>query len=82
MRRILFRWHPFGIDPKVDHSKEPMTTVVFELADFEDGTRLTITESGLERIPRERREEAYRANAGRWEHQVRLVVKYVAAQLP
>jgi Uncharacterized conserved protein len=33
MRRISFRWHPFAIDPAVDYSAEPMTLVVFELAD-------------------------------------------------
>ena len=78
MRRITFRWHPFAIDPKVDYSKEPMTLIVFALEEAEGGTRLTITESGFDGIPGARREQAYRANEGGWEHQLRLVGKYVA----
>ena len=77
MRRISFRWHPFAIDPKVDYSKEPMTLIVFDLEQTQDGTRLTITESGFDAIPAQRREQAYRANEGGWEHQLRLVGKYV-----
>jgi uncharacterized protein YndB with AHSA1/START domain len=77
MRRITFRWHPFAIDPKVDYSKEPMTTIVFALEEAEGGTRLTITESGFDGIPLARREQAHRANEGGWEHQLRLVGKYV-----
>jgi uncharacterized protein YndB with AHSA1/START domain len=76
-RRIAFRWHPFAIDPKVDYSAEPMTLIVFELEEVADGTRLTITESGFDRIPQARREAAYRANDGGWAHQLRLVGKYV-----
>jgi len=79
MRRITFRWHPFAIDPAQDYSAEPMTRIVFELQEVEGGTRLTITESGFDAIPAQRREEAYRANEGGWEHQLDLVGKYLAA---
>jgi uncharacterized protein YndB with AHSA1/START domain len=82
MRRISFRWHPFAIDPKVDYSNEPMTLIVFELEAVEGGTRLTITESGFDRIPLERRAQAFRANEGGWTHQLTLVSKYLAAHAP
>jgi uncharacterized protein YndB with AHSA1/START domain len=76
-RRIAFRWHPFAIDPKVDYSKEPTTLIEFVLEGEEEGTRLTITESGFDRIPLARRAEAYRANEGGWAHQLEMVRKYL-----
>ncbi|WP_254510032.1 SRPBCC family protein [Anatilimnocola floriformis] len=76
--RFAFRWHPFAIDPNHDYSQEPMTLVAFELADAEGGTLLTITESGFDQIPIERRAAAFRANDGGWSHQSRLVEKYLA----
>jgi uncharacterized protein YndB with AHSA1/START domain len=76
-RRIAFRWHPFAIEPGVDYSKEPTTLIVFELEEVAGGTRLTVTESGFDRIPIERRAKAFAANEGGWSHQVRLVAKYL-----
>lgn len=78
MRLFSFRWHPFAIDPKADYSGEPTTLVVFELADVDGGTRLTITESGFDRIPLDRRAKAFEANSGGWEKQAELVAKYLA----
>jgi uncharacterized protein YndB with AHSA1/START domain len=80
MSFFSFRWHPYAIDPAHDYSREPMTLVTFELSDAEGGTRLTITESGFERIPLERRPKAMEANDGGWTHQSRLVAKYLALE--
>jgi uncharacterized protein YndB with AHSA1/START domain len=79
-RRIVFRWHPFAIDKDVDYSREPMTTVSFQLEDADKGTRLTITEEGFGSLPAGRREAAYAANEGGWTHQLRLIRKYVDVQ--
>ena len=79
MKRFALRWHPGHIDAGVDCSREPMTLIEFVLEDAGAGTRLTITESGFDRIPLARRAEARKANEGGWEHQVRLVKKYVEA---
>ncbi|HYO54712.1 SRPBCC family protein [Archangium sp.] len=76
-RLFSFRWHPFAVEPGVDYSKEPATLVVFELAEVEGGTLLTITESGFDRIPLERRAKAFAANEGGWEHQTKLIAKYL-----
>jgi uncharacterized protein YndB with AHSA1/START domain len=76
-RRITFRWHPFAIEPGRDYSAEPMTTIVIELEEVAGGTQLTITESGFEGIPLERRAQAFAANDGGWAHQAELVAKYV-----
>jgi uncharacterized protein YndB with AHSA1/START domain len=78
MRRFSFRWHPYAIEPNVDYSAEPMTLIVFELKEAPEGTLLTITESGFDRIPLARRAQAFRANEGGWEHQMRLIEKYLA----
>ena len=78
MRRIAFRWHPFGIDKTIDHSHEPMTLIVFELHDAPGGILLTVTESGFDKLPPERRAKAFAANEGGWEHQMKLIRKYLA----
>jgi uncharacterized protein YndB with AHSA1/START domain len=80
-RVFSFRWHPFAVEAGVDYSKEPTTLVVFQLTEVEGGTLLEITESGFDRIPLERRAKAFTANEGGWEHQLRLVAKYVHADV-
>jgi len=76
-RLLSFRWHPFAIDPNVDYSAEPATLVVFALDETEDGVMLTITESGFDGIPLERRAKAFAANEGGWSTMVRLISLYV-----
>ena len=76
-KKFAFRWHPFAIDPGHDYSKEPTTLVTFELSDVEGGTLLTITESGFDQIPVERRSQAFQANDGGWTHQTKLIEKYL-----
>ena len=82
MRLLSFRWHPFAVDPNVDYSKEPTTLVVFELEEVADGTMLTITESGFDRIPLARRAQAFESNEQGWAHQARLIEKYLAQSAP
>ncbi|MBB2206548.1 SRPBCC family protein [Gluconacetobacter takamatsuzukensis] len=78
MRLFSFRWHPFAVDPAQDHAAEPMTLVTFALAEVEGGIRLTITETGFDRLPLARRPQAFRANEGGWAHQARLIGTYLA----
>lgn len=78
MNRFAFRWHPAAVDPNTDYSQEPMTLVAFEFADVGGGTLLTITESGFDQIPLERRTKAFQANDGGWTHQTKLIEKYLA----
>jgi uncharacterized protein YndB with AHSA1/START domain len=77
-RLFSFRWHPFAIDPGVDYSKEPTTLIVFTLEDAKDGTLLTVTESGFDRIPLARRAQAFTANEHGWTMQMTLVEKYLS----
>jgi uncharacterized protein YndB with AHSA1/START domain len=73
-----FRWHPYAIEPGVDYSKEPTTLVVFTLDDKADGVLLTVTETGFDRIPLERRAQAFAANEGGWTMQMTLIEKHLA----
>jgi uncharacterized protein YndB with AHSA1/START domain len=77
MQRITFRWHPFGINKTIDYSREPMTLIVFELHDAPEGILLTVTESGFDKLPPERRVKAFAANEGGWTHQMELIRKYL-----
>jgi uncharacterized protein YndB with AHSA1/START domain len=77
-RIFSFRWHPYAVEKGVDYSKEPSTLVVFELEEVSGGTMLTVTESGFDQIPIERRAKAFAANDGGWSHQMKLIEKYLA----
>lgn len=76
-RTFSWRWHPHAVDPQRDYSSEPTTLVVFELEDVPEGTRLRVTESGFDRIPVERRAEAFRLNTDGWAEQLRNVARHV-----
>lgn len=80
MELFAFRWHPFAIDVVVDYSDEPTTLVTFTLSDVGDGTLLTITESGFDQIPLQRRADAFKANEGGWTHQLKLVERFLEQQ--
>ena len=76
-RLFSYRWHPAGVDPKADYSAEPMTLVEFILEDVNGGTRLTIVESGFDKIPLARRADAFRMNEGGWTEQIQNIEHYV-----
>ncbi len=78
-RYFSFRWHPYAIDPKADYADEPTTLVEFLLEEHDGGTLLRVVESGFDRIPAERRHEAYRMNSKGWESQIENIRKYVDA---
>lgn len=73
-----FRWHPHAIDPKKDYSAEPTTLITFTLEDAEGGVLLRVVESGFDRIPLERRAQAFSANEGGWTIMVQVLEAYVA----
>ena len=73
-----FTWHPYAIDPHTDYSHETPTLVEFHLEETASGTLLRVTESGFERIPADRRAEAFRMNDGGWAAQMKNIEKHVA----
>jgi uncharacterized protein YndB with AHSA1/START domain len=79
-RLFSFTWHPYAVDPKVDYSREPQTLVEFRLEPTDEGTRLTVTESGFDKIPAGRRPEAFRMNEGGWEQQMKNIENHVASR--
>jgi uncharacterized protein YndB with AHSA1/START domain len=76
-RLFSWRWQPGG-DPDPDPAA-PTTLVVFELEEVPEGTRLTVTETGFDRIPVARRAKAYRENDQGWTGQLDSLRKYVAS---
>jgi uncharacterized protein YndB with AHSA1/START domain len=78
-RLFSYRWHPYAIDPGVDYSGEPTTLVEFRLEEVAGGTRLTVTESGFDRVPLARRADAFRMNDAGWAEQVKNIEKHVSA---
>ena len=76
-RLFSYTWHPYAIDPKVDYSGEAPTLVEFKLEKIPSGTRLTVIESGFDKIPAERRDEAFRMDEGGWTAQMKNIQKYV-----
>jgi uncharacterized protein YndB with AHSA1/START domain len=77
-RLFSFRWHPYAVEPDVDYSAEPTTLIVFTLEEAPGGILLTVTESGFDSIPLERRAKALEANEQGWGMQLKLIEKYLA----
>ena len=77
-RLFSYTWHPFAIDPKRDYSKETPTLVEFRLKAVPGGTLLVVTESGFDKLPADRREEARRGHEGGWTEQVKNIARHVS----
>jgi uncharacterized protein YndB with AHSA1/START domain len=77
-RLFSWRWHPNAIDPAMDYSAEPTTLVVFELEEVDGGTLLTVVESGFDRLPAARREQAFSGNAEGWAMQMEFIANHVS----
>ncbi|MDQ3269776.1 MAG: SRPBCC family protein [Pseudomonadota bacterium] len=80
MRLFSFRWHPGSNEAGPDTPDAEMTLVEFVLEDTRQGVRLTITESGFERVPLARRAQAIADNTGGWAAQAGLIAKYLQQQ--
>jgi hypothetical protein len=65
------------VDASIDYSKEQRTLVVFELQKVDEGTLLTVVESGFDNVPLSRREEAFRMNGNGWTGQMENIEKHV-----
>ncbi|NNM67236.1 MAG: SRPBCC family protein [Spirochaetales bacterium] len=72
-----FTWHPYAIDPAVDYEQEVPTLVEFRLETAGSGTHLVVTESGFEKLPANRRLEAFRMNEEGWIEQLENIAQYV-----
>ncbi len=77
-RLFSFTWHPYAVDPDKDYSAEPPTLVTFTLEKTATGTLLRVVESGFDKIPADRRAEAFRMNDGGWAEQTKNIAEYLA----
>jgi uncharacterized protein YndB with AHSA1/START domain len=79
----LFSWtwpHPKTMAKehyKPDYTGEPRTLVEFRLQATETGTLLTVTESGFDKLPEDRREQKYKGNEGGWAQQMTNIEVYL-----
>jgi len=77
---LSYRWHPYPADESVDYTKEEPTLVTFTLKDAPGNrTVLTVVESGFDKVPAHRRQEAFRMNSRGWEGQINNIVRHVGA---
>ncbi len=76
-RLFSFTWHPYAVDPKQDYSGEPPTLVEFTLAKTATGTKLTVVESGFDKLPAHRRDEAFRMNERGWGMQMENIARHL-----
>ena len=70
--RFSWQWRPGA-----SSADEPDTTVTFTLKDVSGGTRVTVTESGFDRISLERRAKAFEGNNEGWKIQLKNLQTYV-----
>ncbi|MEA2846275.1 MAG: hypothetical protein QOG78_1556 [Rhodospirillaceae bacterium] len=76
-RLFSFTWHPYAIDPQQDYTGETPTLIEFTLEKTATGTRLHIVESGFDKLPAHRRDEAFRMNDGGWSQQIKNIARHV-----
>ena len=76
-RLFSFTWHPYAVDPNADYSGESSTLVEFTLEKTATGTRLRIVESGFDKLPPARRDQAFRSNDQGWSIQSENIARHV-----
>jgi uncharacterized protein YndB with AHSA1/START domain len=78
-RRFVWQWHPGAVDPTVDYSREPRTTVTFTLEPTAAGTRLSVAETGFDELSLERRAKVYSDNSQGWAEVLGWLQRYAEA---
>jgi uncharacterized protein YndB with AHSA1/START domain len=74
-----YRWHPYAVDPAVDYEQEERTLVTFTLQEVAGpATLLTVVESGFDRLPPQRRREAFPMNDQGWAAQLDHIARHVS----
>ncbi len=89
-RLFSFTWpHPKSFEKTAaaqDYSSEPTTLVEFRLEKTASGTLLVVTESGFDKLPEDRRLDAFRRNEGGWTEQMMnidgSISKNLVAKMP
>ena len=76
-KRFAWQWCPGAVDPAVDYSKEPQTTVTFTLEPHGGGTRLSVAETGFDEVSLTRRAKVYADNSQGWTEVLDWLRRYV-----
>ncbi len=74
--RFVWQWHPGAVDPNVDYSREPRTTVTFTLEPSGSGTRVSVAETGFNEISLSRRAKVFGDNSQGWTEVLVWLSKY------
>ena len=74
---FVFSWPPSAVDPDTDYDDGAKVMVEFRLEPTDQGTRLTITESGFLQFPESKRLEILRSNKDGWDLQAKNVAAHV-----
>jgi len=77
--RLAFRWHPGDPDDPESSPGGPTTLVEFILEQSDQGTLLTLSESGFDAIPADRRARVLASNDEGWSMQVERIRNYLRA---
>jgi uncharacterized protein YndB with AHSA1/START domain len=80
-RLFSFRWHPYAVEEGMDYAKEPTTLVEFHLEEGPEGTLVTLTESGFDKVPQARRAKAFESNDQGWAEQMRNLERHVLGKV-
>ncbi|MAS15377.1 MAG: vanillate O-demethylase oxidoreductase VanB [Nitratireductor sp.] len=77
-RRFVFVW-PMdeSVQPDDPHLDDKVTRVEFILEPSGTGSKLTVRESGFEKLPEDKRMQAFRDNQGGWDAQVENIRDFV-----
>lgn len=76
-RLFALRWRAEAPKAGEDPFSEPQTQVLFTLDEVDGGTRLTVVESGLGKLPPELRARVFRDNSEGWTLQLDNIARHV-----
>lgn len=77
---FVCEWPSYVEKTDLDLEREPWLRMEYHLAEVPEGTRLTIIESGFDRLDAAIREEARRGNEGGWDFQLKNIRDYLHGQ--
>jgi len=77
---LSFEWIPYELSPGEDTAKHPRTHVEFRLEEIPDGTRLTVSESGFDKLPADKQYKRTE-NAQGWAVQVHAIAQHVLGRV-
>ncbi len=77
-RLFVFSWPPSAIDPETDYDDDAKVIVEFHLQPSDEGTRLTIIETGFLQFPESRRLDILRSNIEGWDIQADNIAAHVS----